>query len=186
MTLTHETWLRDAMKKDHKRRWEHYRDTRKGTYEFRSRTRYAAVRDRLISLGLRSDDSICDVGAGEQQFGKFMREQGWTGRYTGMDAVIDGTDLNTLERIHPSKFVVCIEVLEHLYNPARLLRMMYEDALRGLVITTPNSAAVDVIACDQTHVSVVTAEQLLMEGLTVRTESWFGTPHDSLIAWGAR
>jgi hypothetical protein len=28
----------------HKERWEHYRDTRKGTYEFRSRTRYAAVR----------------------------------------------------------------------------------------------------------------------------------------------
>jgi hypothetical protein len=176
---------REEAQSNHRQKWEHYRDTRKGTYEFRSRTRYAAVFDRLRQLGLGERDYICDVGAGEKQFERYGREAGWKGNYLPIDAVVDGTNLETWTP-HPATWYVCIEVLEHLYDWSRLLDDIQAAALRGIVITTPNHLAVDVIGCDPTHVSVVKPEDLLRRGMTVQPASWFGTPHDSLIAWGAR
>jgi hypothetical protein len=99
--------------------------------------------------------------------------------------VIDGTDLETFVPL-PAEFIVSIEVLEHLHNHDRLLADMLTASLSGCVITTPNCHAVDVIKCDPTHVSVISPENLLMRGMTVQTASWFGKPHDSLLAWRAR
>jgi 2-polyprenyl-3-methyl-5-hydroxy-6-metoxy-1,4-benzoquinol methylase len=163
-------------------KWTAYRDSRRGSYEYRSRTRYNAVLDRLMRLGLRVGDSIIDVGAGTCQFGRYLHECGWSGEYTPVDAVIDGTDLERWTA-PPADFIVCIEVVEHLHHHGALINTMVQAARRGVVLTTPNSEAVDVIACDPTHVSVVPAWALEVVGFTVERHSWFGVPQDSLLAW---
>jgi hypothetical protein len=76
-----------------------------------------------------------------------------------------------------------VEVVEHLHRPERLLFEMVQAARRGVVITTPNSEAVDVLTCDPTHVSVVPAWGLELMGFTVERASWFGIPDDSLLAY---
>lgn len=165
-------------------KWITYRDTRQGTYEFRSRTRYKAVADRLFRLGLNSSHSIIDVGAGSMQFGQHMLERQWSGKYIPVDAVIDGTNLETWKAPFPGPdFIVCIEVVEHLQQPNRLLFEMVQAARRGVVLTTPNSEAVNVLTCDPTHVSVVPAADLERDGFTVERHSWFGVENDSLLAW---
>lgn len=164
-------------------KWMRYAEDRRGDYAYRSRTRYRAVANRLFSLGLTSRHSILDVGAGTKQFGTYLRmEEAWFGVYKPVDAVLDGRDLNYYEA-ERADFIVCIEVLEHLTNPGRLLDSMGRAARRAVVITTPNSMAVDVLACDPTHVSVIRTPQLLQEGYTVELHSWFGVPDDSLLAW---
>jgi hypothetical protein len=45
----------------------------------------------------------------------------------------------------------CLEVLEHLTSPTRLLDMMCDAAVHGVVVTTPNPEVVDVLALDPTH-----------------------------------
>lgn len=163
-------------------KWAAYRDTRRGTYEYRSRTRYSAVLQRLTLMGLRIGDSILDVGAGTCQFGRYLDERGWYGKYVPVDAVIDGTDLETWS-CPPADFVVCIEVVEHLKRPERLMRSMLDNARRGVVLTTPNCEAVDVIACDPTHVSIVPPWILETMEFTTERHSWFGVYQDSLLAW---
>ena len=76
-------------------RWKAYQESRKGTYEFRSRTRYKAVYDRLILLGLTNGDCIIDVGAGSCQFHRFLQDHRFRGSYIPVDAALDGTDLET-------------------------------------------------------------------------------------------
>lgn len=166
----------------HMEKWINYRDTRRGDYEFRSQTRYKGVADRLFAIGLNDRHSVLDVGAGTCQFGHSLWERQWFGEYKPVDAVIDGRDLETYEA-ERADFIVCIEVLEHLHNPLRLLDIMMRAARRAVVITTPNNMAVDVIACDPTHVSVITACDLLERGFTVERHSWFGVPDDTLLGW---
>lgn len=163
-------------------KWTQYRDTRRGTFEFRARTRYKAVADRLFAMGLNDHHTLIDVGAGSCQFGLYLRQQGWRGIYIPIDAVIDGTDLEAWEPF-PADFIVCIEVLEHLRHPEDLTWSVMKAARCGVVLTTPNTETVDVLGCDPTHVSVVPAWAL--EGLSFKVErhSWFGVPADSLLAW---
>lgn len=165
------------------KKWLAYRDTRRGTYEFRCRTRYAAVLTCLKHLGLQRGDTILDVGAGTAQFGQYLQDEGWDGEYIPVDAVIDGTDLETWLPPIQVDYIVCIEVVEHLNRPSRLISAMLWAARRGLVLTTPNSETVDVIACDPTHVSVIPAFALEAVGFTVERHTWFGVPQDSLLAW---
>ncbi len=49
-------------------------------------------------------------------------------------------------------------------------------ASKGAVFTTPNSAVVDVIACDPTHVSVLEAETCKLQGWVIRTAECFCQP----------
>lgn len=163
-------------------KWTHYRDTRRGTYEFRARARYKAVADRLFAMGLSDKHTVLDVGAGSCQFGQYLQELGWGGFYVPIDAVLDGTDLEAWEPSSRADFVVCIEVVEHLHNPWRLIAAMMRASRRGVVLTTPNADAVDVIACDPTHLSVVLREHL-EEVFTVERHTWFDIPNDSLLAW---
>jgi hypothetical protein len=172
----------NAAMTEHVTKWTHYRDTRKGTYEFRARTRYKAVADRLFALGMNNRHTLVDVGAGTCQFGQYLRERGWRGEYIPIDAVIDGTDLETWTA-RPADYMVSIEVVEHVHSPYRLLDTMVRNARRAIVITTPNHEAVDVIGCDPTHVSVVPAWALEGDGFTVERASWFGVPDDTLLAW---
>lgn len=164
-------------------KWTAYRDTRKATYEFRAQTRYKAVADKLLALGLYMTASILDVGAGSCQFGRYMRERGWRGMYIPIDAVIDATDLETWQPYYLADFVVCIETLEHVESPRRLLGICERTARHGLVVTTPNPEAVDVLKCDPTHISSISPDALETRGLSVERCSWFGTINDSLLAW---
>lgn len=163
-------------------KWIAYRDSRRGTYEFRSQTRYKAVLDRLRAMGLSDGDTIHDVGAGSCQFGHYLDDCGWIGNYVPVDAVLDGTDLEHWE-CPKTDFVVCIEVLEHIKRPHRLLKSMTDAALYGVVLTTPNCEVVNVLECDPTHVSVVPPWYLETVGFKIERHGWFGLAFDSLLGW---
>jgi hypothetical protein len=174
----------------HKEKWTKYLSERKATYEFRARTRYRGVFDALLSLGLQDGHSILDAGAGDCQFGRYLFERGWRGQYKPIDATISGEDLDYWDPDRKSAgFLVAIEVAEHLYNPIRFIHRLQDAAITGVVITTPNCRVVDVLACDETHVSVITQPQLEHLGFEVSTASWFSEQHnpgqqDTLIgAW---
>jgi hypothetical protein len=174
----------------HMEKWTEYMNARRGTYEFRCRTRYKGVADRLFKMGLHGD-SVMDVGSGSGQFGTYLRSRGWQGKYIPVDAVLDGTDLETWTApLMSVGFCVCIEVIEHLQNPHRLISQMFWAAQRGLVLTTPNHEVVDVLRCDPTHVSVIPAQDLEDAAFTVERHSWFHEQDnpgqlDTLLAWRA-
>lgn len=163
-------------------KWQKYNDDRRGTYEFRSRTRYKEVAKQLFAMGLRDNQTVLDVGAGSCQFGMYLRECGWAGDYIPMDAAFNGDDLETWSGTD-ADFIVCIEVVEHLTDPFGLVAKMMLCARHGLVLTTPNSKTVNVLTCDPTHVSIVPQETLELLGFNVEAVSWFGVVDDSLIGW---
>jgi hypothetical protein len=169
-------------------KWTKYLSERKGDYAFRSRTRYKGVFDALQTLGLCEGHSILDLGAGDCHFGRYLFESGWRGQYCPIDASISGMDLESWDADKRSaSFCVAIEVVEHLMSPIRFITRMMRTCSKGAVITTPNCRVVDVLACDPTHVSVVTQPQLESLGFTVTTASWFSEQHnpgqqDTLVA----
>lgn len=168
--------------------WEHYLDERQGTFAFRC-IRYSAVLDRLMLMGFHVRDSITDIGAGRQEFEQFLRSQGWQGCYTPIDGSIDGTDLDRWDPSHEDTFpdwMVAIEVIEHLHDPVRMVNVMKEFAIKGMVVTTPNPEVVDVLGMDRTHVTVVSPDDLAQMGLRYERATLFGTENDSLIGWRKR
>lgn len=173
----------------HKEKWTKYLSERKATYEYRSRTRYRGVFDALLRLGLQDGHSIIDAGAGDCHFGRYLFESGWRGTYRPIDATIgSGVDLELWNpELNSATFCVAIEVAEHLIRPLRFIDRLKHAARAGVVITTPNCSVVDVLACDDTHVSVVTRQQLEALGFEVTTASWFSEHHapgqqDTLLA----
>lgn len=169
----------DASLRDHARK---YLANRRNTYDRRIR-RFAVVAEALKAhVGLDHNDVLYDIGAGHCQFDYFLREEGWHGAYVPVDASIDGVDLNAwTPPPHPPDAYVLMEVVEHLVEPLELLAKL--EALKGIVLTTPNHGAVDVMGCDEDHRSIVTADQLIALGFTVTAEQFFGTPRDTLVAW---
>jgi hypothetical protein len=167
----------------HHEKWMRYMQERRGDYAFRSTTRYRSVACELQAMGLNDSHIIVDVGAGSCQFDHYLRtELGWCGRYLPVDAVLDGTDLETWTPKMPADFFVCIEVLEHLVNPWGLMNAMQDMARIGVVATTPNPATVDVLACDPTHVTPIPATAFWLRGWHVQAESLFGKNGDTLVA----
>ena len=160
----------------------HYLSQRRSTYEFRS-IRYEAVYNQLKELGLKNGDSIVDVGAGDQEFLRYLEEQDWTGDYTPVDGLIDGTDLNLWVPDKKADYFVCIEVVEHLYKPLEMLYTLDLFALKGAVVTTPNPTVVDVYAMDSTHISEVSAMDFCRQGWKAVPQIFFFEPEDSLMAW---
>lgn len=170
--------------------WEQYLSERTGTYEFRC-IRYSAVLDRLMLMGFSTYDSLMDIGAGRQEFERYLREQGWEGRYLPIDGSIDGTDLDTWEPGHFLDWHVAIEVIEHLHQPQRMLWNMQQYALKGIVITTPNPETTDVLGMDRTHVCEIWPHDLAAAGMKWERATLFASPewrkeNDSLIAWRPR
>lgn len=161
-----------------------YMKSRRGTFEFRSRTRYAAVAEKLVDLGLDDGDLIVDLGAGTCQFDHYLRTVlGWSGRYLPIDAVVCGTRLEAWVPKYKADFFVAIEVLEHLDFPGMVISRMMAAATKGCVVTTPNSRVVDVIACDPTHKSSLPAKMFDIYGWQYQERQFFATPNDSLLAW---
>lgn len=162
--------------------WDTYLDARTGTYEFRCR-RYDAVIDRLLVMGMRRADTILDLGAGRMEFARRLRERGHLGMYVPVDGSIDGTDLNTWEPPDHVDWGVAIEVIEHLHVPNALMAKAKIAARYGIVITTPNPDAVDVLALDPTHITPVSIADLAQWGYEHQTQMLFTDVDDTIIAW---
>lgn len=167
--------------------WEQYLSERTGTYEFRCR-RYGAVLDKLMLMGFSTYDSLMDIGAGRQEFERFLREQGWEGRYLPVDGSIDGTDLDAWQPTHFMNWLVAIEVIEHLHQPQRMLRNMQSYAISGICVTTPNPETTDVLGMDRTHVVEIWPHDLEAAGLQWERATLFASPQyrkkdDSLVGW---
>lgn len=163
-------------------RWVSYLAARTGSYDFRRR-RYHAVAGELQMLGLNDANLIVDIGAGWCEFDYFLRcEINFRGRYVPIDGAICGTDLNKWRPQVEADFFVAIEVLEHLDDPFALLDELELLATEGIVITTPNSEAVDVLAMDPTHVTPLKLADFRQRGWAAEPVSLFGTPGDTIIA----
>ncbi len=164
-------------------RWEQYLASRAGRYEWRcARYRKAAI--CLAIGGLGHSDTIVDVGAGWTEFDYYLRrELDWRGRYVPIDGAIDGVDLDRWAPVRPASWYVALELIEHLHDPPRLVRVMRQAATRGVVISTPNADTVDVPAMDPTHVSPISASMLRGLGCQVEVCSLYGQPNDGLVAW---
>ena len=133
-----------------------------GTYEDRM-PEYAVIGRQLQLMLLRPDESVLDVGAGSCDLDHYLRtEVGWRGQYLPVDGSLMGDDLNTWEIPDGVQFdwVVCCEVIEHVYDPERLFGQLVKAARQGLIITTPNPAVVDVYALDPGHVSAISEGDL--------------------------
>jgi hypothetical protein len=161
-----------------------YMESRRGSFEFRSRTRYCAVANMLFTLGLKDGDILVDIGAGSCQFDHYLRTvRGWSGRYLPVDAVVCGSDLNVWKPAMKADFTVCIEVLEHLESPERMVTLMQESTKKGVVATTPNGRVIDVIACDPTHLHSLVPMDFFLWGFNTETRQFFNKENDSILAW---
>lgn len=163
-------------------KWTEYLRSRTGSYQFRC-IRYAAVADLLIRNHLGDDDLIVDVGAGWCEFDHYLRTSlGWRGRYLPVDGSIDGTDLEDWQPEFNAAFFVALEVLEHLERPYELAFQMQRLCTKGVVLTTPNPATVDVLAMDKTHRTPISLQDFQAWGYHAHIDSLFGKPADSIIA----
>lgn len=153
------------------------------SYQWR-RTRYRKAAGRLRQRGLADSDTLVDVAAGWTELDYCLRhELDWRGRYIPIDGGIDGTDLNLWAPARRAEWFVALEILEHLANPARLVQVMQAHADKGLVVSTPNPAVVDVMGMDPTHVTAISAETVGRWGLHVEVCSLYGQPNDGLLGW---
>ncbi|GAA3789977.1 methyltransferase domain-containing protein [Streptomyces chiangmaiensis] len=132
--------------------------------------------------GLDDADILVDVGAGFTELDFFLRnEYGWRGRYVPLDAWVDGTfDFSTWRPARPVGWYAALEVLEHLQDPEDLIRRMKESALKGFVVTTPNSNVVDVLAQDPTHVTALDEDTLRKWGLATSLHNFYGQYQDGI------
>lgn len=163
-------------------RCKEYIANRRATYEMRMK-RFALVAHLLeVVCRLSNEHTLFDLGAGHCQFDYFLRtERDWRGVYVPVDGAIDGTDLQTWRpRVQPDAYVL-MEVLEHLNAPLVLLDRL--KPRRGVIITVPNPAKVDVLGCDSDHRSIITRKDLESRGFRVRAHSFFGKQYDTLVAW---
>lgn len=153
---------------------DEYLDSRTGRYEYRA-VRYRLALKQLTLMGLSHDHTITDLGAGWTEFDYTARtEFDWRGRYIPIDGGIDGTDLESWNPYRVSDFYVALEILEHLYDPAKLIETMQANATRGIVITVPDPEQVDVLGMDDTHVFEVSRSHLEHWGFTVTSEQLYG------------
>lgn len=153
---------------------DEYMASRAGRYEHRA-VRYRAAADFLTALSLDDTSTVYDLGAGWTELDYTLRaEYGWRGRYIPIDAGIAEVDLNHWTPERPVEFTVALEIIEHLYDPMRLVRAMQKVTTRGIAISVPNPRTVDVLAIDDTHVAIVTREMLEAEGFQVEERTFYG------------
>lgn len=151
-----------------------YLNQRTGCYEYRS-IRYNAAAVALNDLGLGNAHTLLDVGAGWTEFDYHIRVAfDWKGRYIPVDGGIDNTDLNVWNPPRRYDFVVALEILEHMYDPGRLVRRLQANTDRGIAVSVPNPRTVDVIGIDPTHVTVVTRAMLEDWGFEVEEAMFYG------------
>lgn len=151
-----------------------YLAERTGCYEYRA-VRYRATADAFQSAGLDHQSTMYDLGAGWTELDFCLRaEYGWRGRYIPVDAGISAVDLDRWTPERPVEFTAALEIIEHLADPAALVRRMQAATTRMMVVSVPNPRTVDVLGIDDTHVTVVTREMLESWGFTVTEETFYG------------
>jgi hypothetical protein len=151
-------------------------------YEERA-ARYAVAADRLTAGGLCDLHTLADVGAGGTELDYLLRAQrGWRGRYLPVDRWTGSPGLDLDRWVPPRRWdwFACLEVLEHLASPMRLLDVMCDAAAAGVVVTTPNPDVVDVLALDPTHRTPVTRQQFASAGLYTSLHNFYGTDGDGI------
>lgn len=160
---------------------DEYLASRTGCYKWRCERYRAAVDVIEREHDHATHCTVFDVGAGATEFGRFLWERGYSGRYFPVDACIDGVDLNEWVPQRTADWFVCLEVIEHVWDPVRLLRAMQNAALRGVIVSTPNPATTDVLGMDKTHVTPVSHAVLSSLAFDVEPRSFYGKPDDSLF-----
>lgn len=145
--------------------------------------RYATAADRLTAGGLCDLHTLADIGAGGTELDYLLRTQhGWRGRYLPVDRWTGPVDLDLEHWVPPRcwDWFACLEVLEHLADPMRLLNAMCDAAASGVVVTTPNPDVVNVLALDPTHRTPLTREQLASAGLYTSVHNFYGADGDGI------
>lgn len=186
--------LRSEMTAQTRNFWHDYLEKTEsyGTFEQRS-PEYKMVYHYLKTLGLEDDDLVVDVGAGSCDMDHYLRTQGgWRGKYLPIDGATYGIDFN---EVSPEDYLpaadahwyVCVETLEHVYDPEALVKAMQKRATKGVIITTPNADVVDVIAVDSTHVMPIHPQDLERWGFSVVKVNFNARDeHDTLVGiWAA-
>lgn len=183
---------------------DEYLAARTGTYAQRC-VRYDAALGAMYEVGLFDISTVVDVGSGWGEFGARLHRGrsaeghhvGYSGgvwwqedvaaipssraRYVPVDACIDGVDLERWTPPRDADWFVCLEVLEHLRDPIRLIDEMVARATRGVVVSTPNPATTDVLGMDSTHRYPISQDILESCGFEVEPRSFCGQPDDSLF-----
>jgi hypothetical protein len=153
---------------------DQYMAERTGRYEWRAE-RYRRAADVIYRNGLFHENTVYDIGAGMTEFDYLLRDEyKWRGRYIPIDQGIDPNhDLETWVPPRTADYAVCLEILEHLRNPARLVRAL-QQKVSVIVVSVPNPRTVDVLGIDPTHVSIISQTFLESLGLQVTEEMFYG------------
>ena len=104
-------------------------------------------------LKLTRTTRVLDVGCGEGIVYRALRERGWTGEWTGIDASVEAVEFarnaspeakwqqgNAFEIPFPDKnfeLVFCSQVMEHLQNPVAALQECARVASAWLLLSVP-------------------------------------------------
>lgn len=169
-----------------------YMSERTGRFEYRA-IRYRAALEVMQELGLMHNHTVYDIGAGWTELDAVLRvDGGWRGRYIPVDFGTDGTNLETWVPPRHVDFVCALEIIEHLYEPWRLVESL-KVASPVVIISVPNPETCDVLGMDSDHKSIITVEALEERGFTVQRKTFYGgvysdgKPGDSLLAvWTRR
>lgn len=167
--------------------WTGYLRDREAAYAKRA-PRYQRTAQILAAGGLDDRHTVVDVAAGWTELDFCLRtELRWRGCYIPVDGAIDGIELEDWVPSQPAEWFVALEILEHLRDPERLARALLAVATKGVVISTPNPAKVDVLIMDPTHVTPIGQDQLAGWGFEVEPCSLYGVvDHDGLVAWALK
>lgn len=163
-----------------------YLASRTGCYAYRM-IRYEAAADLMFDRGLSDTDTVLDVGAGWTEFGRYLREEGWAGRYWPVDGW-QGIDLEEWRLEREVTWSVALEVIEHITQSmaSDLIASLKTWSSRGVIVSTPNPLTTDVLGMDATHKWGVDPLWLLGRGFSVEARAFYGNPQDSLFAWRLR
>lgn len=166
-----------------------YMASRTGKYEWRA-IRYRKAAEYLKTLRLDHADTVCDLGAGWTEFDYCLRtEYSWRGRYMPIEAGLYPIDLNVWEPYRKVEFFVALEIMEHLYDPERLLSILPKYATKGIAISVPNPETVDVLGIDETHVSIPDRQLFEKLGYDVTEAEFYGgvfsdgKPDSLFVTW---
>lgn len=150
-----------------------YMSERTGRFEYRA-ARYRAALALMQEFGLSHNHTVYDIGAGWTELDAVLRvDGGWRGRYIPVDFGTDGTNLEQWVPPRGVDFAVGLEIIEHLYEPWRLVSALM-NAAPVVIISVPNPETTDVLGMDPDHKSVITREALEERGFVVSTHTFYG------------